>query len=108
MTGLPFHDVMGTHYPQGVDLDKLFMDVAAYNERVMGPAHVQNVVDEAIKTALARRAVAHITIPKDVQDWTDSDTERSAANIPKHSADIYAPACPLPPVALLQQAAAVI
>jgi pyruvate dehydrogenase (quinone) len=81
------------------------MDVAAYNERVMGPAHVQNVVDEAVKTALARRAVAHITIPKDVQDWTDSDAHRSDANIPRHSADIYAPACPLPPAALLQQAA---
>lgn len=59
-------------------------------------------------SALARRTVAHITIPKDVQDWTDSDAARSDANIPKHSADIYAPACPLPPAALLQQAAAVI
>src|SRR5919106_1536592 len=108
ITGHTFHDLIGTHYQQDIDLDKLFMDVAAYNERVMGPAHVQNVVDEAIKTALSRRSVAHITIPKDVQDWTDSDAERSDANIPKHSADIYAPACPLPPAALLQQAAAVI
>jgi pyruvate dehydrogenase (quinone) len=108
ITGHTFHDLIGTHYQQDVDLDKLFMDVAAYNERVMGPAHVQNVVDEAIKTALARRTVAHITIPKDVQDWTSSDAEPSAANIPKHSGDIYAPACPLPPAALLQQAADVI
>jgi len=108
ITGHTFHDLIGTHYQQDVDLDKLFMDVAAYNERVMGPAHVQNVLDEAIKTALARRTVAHITIPKDVQDWTDSDAERSDANIAQHSADIYAPACPLPPAALLQQAAAII
>ena len=85
ITGHTFHDLIGTHYQQDVDLDKLFMDVAAYNERVMGPAHVQNVVDEAIKTALARRTVAHITIPKDVQDWTNSDAERSDANIPNHS-----------------------
>src|ERR1044072_6791143 len=105
ITGHTFHDLIGTHYQQDVDLDKLFMDVAAYNERVMGPALVQNVVDEAIKTALARRTVAHITIPKDVQDWTNSDAERSEANIPQHSADIYAPACPLPPAAMLQQAA---
>src|ERR1043165_7819252 len=108
IAGYTFHDLIGTHYQQDVDLDKLFMDVAAYNERVMGPAHVHNVVDEAIKTALARRTVAHITIPKDVQDWTDSDVERSDANIPRHSADIFAPACPLPPAELLQQAAAVI
>src|SRR5690349_22293044 len=57
ITGHTFHDLIGTHYQQDVDLDKLFMDVAAYNQRVMGPAHVVNVVDEAIKTALARRTV---------------------------------------------------
>ncbi len=46
----------------------------------MGPAHVCNVVDEAIKTAIARRTVAHITIPKDIQDWS-ADGRRSKANI---------------------------
>ena len=70
ITGHTFHDLIGTHYQQDVDLDKLFMDVAVYNQRVMGPAHVVNVVDEAIKTALAYRGVAHITMPKDIQDWT--------------------------------------
>jgi pyruvate dehydrogenase (quinone) len=105
ITGHTFHDLIGTHYQQDVDLDKLFMDVAAYNQRVMGPAHVANVVDEAIKTALSRRTVAHITIPKDIQDWTTSDDQRSSANIPKHSADHFAAAYPLPPQALLQEAA---
>ncbi len=108
ITGHTFHDLIGTHYQQDVDLDKLFMDVSVYNQRVMGPAHVTNVVDEAIKTALARRGVAHITIPKDIQDWTSSDAERSAANIPAHSADLYARAYPLPHNELLQQAADII
>src|ERR1041385_6381338 len=108
ITGHTFHDLIGTNFQQDVDLDKLYMDVAAYNQRIMGPAHVHNVVDEAIRTALARRTVAHITIPKDVQDWTNSDAERSEANIPQHSADIYAPSCPLPPAELLQQAAELI
>jgi pyruvate dehydrogenase (quinone) len=108
ITGHTFHDLIGTHYQQDVDLDKLFMDVAAYNQRIMGPGHVYNVVDEAIKTALARRSVAHITIPKDIQDWTSSDAERSDANIPKHSADLYAAAYPLPHTGLLQQAAEII
>ena len=35
----------------------------------MGPAHVVPVVDEAIRTAMSRRGVAHITIPKDIQEW---------------------------------------
>ncbi|HBY94470.1 MAG TPA: pyruvate oxidase [Chloroflexi bacterium] len=105
ITGHTFHDLIGTHYQQGVDLDKLYMDVAVYNERVMGPAHVVNVVDEAIKTALAQRTVAHITIPKDIQDWTDSEGDRSTANIPQHSADLFAAPAPLPSQLLLQEAA---
>jgi len=108
ITGHTFHDLIGTHYQQDVDLDKLFMDVAAYNQRIMGPVHVYNVLDEAIKTALARRSVAHITIPKDIQEWTSSDAERSPANIPKHSSDLYAAAYPLPHRGLLQQAADII
>ena len=103
ITGHTFHDLIGTHYQQDVDLNKAFVDVAAYNERINGPAHVVNVVDEAIKTAIARRTVAHITIPKDVQEWT-SDV-RSMANIPQHSADVYSDALPLPSQSTLQQAA---
>ena len=35
----------------------------------MGPAHAVNVVDMAIRTAYGRRGVAHICIPKDIQEW---------------------------------------
>ena len=104
ITGHTFHDLIGTHYQQDVSLDKVFMDVAAYNERVMGPAHVYNVVDEAMKTAIARRSVAHITIPKDIQKWT-TEGPRSSTNIPKHSGDISSDARPLPPRALVERAA---
>src|SRR5437868_2653907 len=84
ITGHTFHDLIGTHYQQDVDLDKLFMDVAAYNERIMGPAHLCNVLDEAIKTALSRRTVVHVNIPKDIQDWDATDGHCSKANIPGH------------------------
>src|SRR6185503_7276503 len=105
ITGHTFHDLIGTHYQQDVDLDKLFIDVAAFNQRVMGPAHVHGIVDEAIKTALARRTVAHITIPKDIQDWTVDGNHRSGANVNKHSAELYAAARSVPPQELLQRAA---
>lgn len=108
ITGHTFHDLIGTHYQQDVDLCKIFMDVAAYNERVMGPSHITNVVDEAIKVALGRRTVAHINIPKDIQDWQETDKYRSSANIANHSADLFAPALPAPLEDLLQQAAALI
>src|ERR687886_2077122 len=55
ITGHTFHDLIGTRQQQDVDLDKLFMDVCKYNARVMGPSHVENVVDAAVRTALAQR-----------------------------------------------------
>ena len=32
ITGLQYHDLIGTHTQQDVELDKLFMDVAVYND----------------------------------------------------------------------------
>ncbi len=105
ITGHTFHDLIGTQFQQDVDLAKLFMDVAAYSERVMGPAHVRSAVDEAIKTACSLRTVAHITIPKDIQDWKESDDQPSGMNVEQHSGAGYAPAHPLPTQAELQAAA---
>src|SRR5665213_10343 len=85
ITGHTFHDLINTHYQQDVDLVKLFMDVSVYSERIMGPAHVFNVVDEAIKNALAQRSVAHICIPKDIQELTASESRRSGDNVAHHS-----------------------
>src|ERR1700724_2386384 len=67
ITGLQFHDLIGTYTQQDVALDKLFIDVCVYNERVMGANHVENVLDLACRTALAYRGVSHITIPVDFQ-----------------------------------------
>jgi pyruvate dehydrogenase (quinone) len=105
ITGHTFHDLIGTHFQQDVDLDKVFVDVASYNERVMGPAHIVNVVDEAIKVALGRRTVAHITIPKDIQEWDATQAERSKMNVAQHSGDIFADGASMPMAEHLQQAA---
>ena len=68
-----------------------------------------NVVDEAIQTALARRGVAHITIPKDIQEWTIGRRPRSKR---EHRAATAATSsrrhAPLPPRELLQAAADII
>jgi pyruvate dehydrogenase (quinone) len=105
ITGHTFHDLIGTHYQQDVDLTKLYMDVAVYNERVMGAGHAVNVLDEAIRTALGRQAVAHVCIPKDIQEWTASDAPRSRANIKAHSADLVPGLAPLPSQDQLRAAA---
>src|SRR5437899_832720 len=68
ITGLAYHDLIDTFTQQDVQLDRVFMDVAKYNARVMGPTHVENVADLACRTALAYHGVAHVTIPTDVQE----------------------------------------
>ena len=67
ITGLQHSDLIGTFTQQDVALDKLFIDVARFNERVMNGAHMESLVDLAIRSALTSRSVAHITIPVDVQ-----------------------------------------
>jgi pyruvate dehydrogenase (quinone)/pyruvate oxidase len=87
ITGMPYHDVIGSHTQQDVALDRVFMDVAKYNERVMGPAHVENVAHLACRTALTYRGVAHITVPVDLQDQK-LDGTRSKRNVEGHSSDV--------------------
>jgi pyruvate dehydrogenase (quinone)/pyruvate oxidase len=85
ITGLQFHDLIGTYTQQDVALDRLYMDVAACNERIMGPTHVENIADLAIRIALSYRTVSHITFPVDFQEMEVKKRERSKRNIPHHT-----------------------
>ncbi|GAB1692281.1 thiamine pyrophosphate-dependent enzyme [Krasilnikovia sp. M28-CT-15] len=67
ITGMQETSVLGTGYQQEVHLDRLFSDVAEYNEVVTNPAQLPALVDLAIRTAYARRGVAHLTLPNDIQ-----------------------------------------
>jgi pyruvate dehydrogenase (quinone) len=96
ITGLQFHDLMQTHTQQDVELDKLFIDVCVYNARIMGAAHVENVVELACRSALAHRGVAHVTIPVDVQSQTVSSAARSERNIAHHVSDLMAVSSRMP------------
>lgn len=85
ITGLQFHDLIGTYTQQDVALDRLYMDVAACNERIMGPTHVENIADLAIRIALSYRTVSHITFPVDFQEMEVKKRQRSKRNIPHHT-----------------------
>src|SRR5690348_8303536 len=80
LTGLQFHDLIGTHTQQDVELDKLFMDVCVFNQRIMGAAHVESLVDLACRTALSRRGVAHLTMPVDLQEQVVQRDKASERN----------------------------
>lgn len=67
LTGMTYHDLIGSFYQQDIDTEALFEDVAGYNQRVMGPKGVTMLVDIACRSALSRHNVAHITFPNDLQ-----------------------------------------
>src|SRR3954467_8616056 len=105
ITGLQFHDLIGTFTQQDVALDKLFMDVAVFNERIMGPTHVENITDLACRTALAYHGVAHITFPVDLQEKEVKKKQAWSRNVAHHTSDVYARSARLPDRADLQHAA---
>ena len=105
ITGMPFHDLIGTFTQQDVATDRLFADVAAYNERIMGASHVQNVVDLACRTALSYRKVAHIGFPVDLQDREADKRERSKRNVLGHTSETFASSARLPSDDSLRDAA---
>src|SRR5947207_3706109 len=51
ITGLQFHDLIGTYTQQDLALDKLFTEVAAFNERIMDATHSENNTDLACPIA---------------------------------------------------------
>jgi pyruvate dehydrogenase (quinone)/pyruvate oxidase len=104
ITGMTFHDLIGTRTQQDVELDKVFDDVAEYSVRIMGPTHVENVAHLACRTALLRRGVSHITFPVDLQE-REIKGERSKRNIPGHTSDVLSLSARLPHEGNLAQAA---
>ena len=69
IVGQTSRSAMGGSYQQEVDLLSLYKDVASpYVQMVTVPEQLPNVLDRAIRIALAERAPTAIIIPSDVQE----------------------------------------
>jgi pyruvate dehydrogenase (quinone) len=98
ITGMQETSVLGTGYQQEVNLDKLYSDVAEYDQMIYNPAQLPAVIDIAIRTAYARRGVAHITVPNDIQ-VADADADpwqHVAPARPPHTSPVMLQAPVLP------------
>jgi pyruvate dehydrogenase (quinone)/pyruvate oxidase len=110
ITGMQESSVLGTGYQQEVQLDRLFEDVAAYNQMIINPAQLPGLVDIAVRTACARRGVAHLTIPNDIQ-VAEAGTNPWPTVAPAHpptTSSVYLAARPVPPEDELRAAAQVL
>jgi 2-succinyl-5-enolpyruvyl-6-hydroxy-3-cyclohexene-1-carboxylate synthase len=81
ITGLQYHDLIGTYTQQDVELDKVFADVAKFNERIMGPAHVE-ISSTWPAAARLRTAGCRISPSR----WTCSPRRASGRFAAQHSA----------------------
>jgi len=69
VVGQTARSAMGGSYQQEVDLLSLYKDVASeYLQMVTVPEQLPNVIDRAIRVALAERAPTAVIIPSDVQE----------------------------------------
>ena len=108
VTGMTYHDLIGTSYLQDINTDYLFNDVALYNQRIMGPQHVVNVVDYAVRTSLTHRGPSHLAFPIDYQAMPAEGGSRFRRNVPGHTSAGYRPPVRVPARQDLDAAAAVL
>jgi thiamine pyrophosphate-dependent acetolactate synthase large subunit-like protein len=106
ITGQTYHDLMGMHYQQEVNLLGLYSDVAVFNQQVNGPRHAHALVDAACRAALGAKGVAHINCCNDWQEMTATDV--SPQNVKGHTSKAWTPPIVVPQQASLESAAAII
>jgi pyruvate dehydrogenase (quinone) len=83
IVGQTSRSAMGGSYQQEVDLLSLYKDVASeYVQMVTVPEQLPNVLDRAIRTALAERAPTAIIIPSDVQELVYSPPSHAFKMVP--------------------------
>ncbi|CAJ1179894.1 pyruvate oxidase [Companilactobacillus crustorum] len=80
--------LLNTDYFQEVDTHVLFDDVAVYNKIIMDPQSLPRIMDEAIRTAIAKKGVAVLTIPDDIPDHMIKDNFTPNNDIEKESYQI--------------------
>ncbi|SFS96381.1 pyruvate oxidase [Marininema halotolerans] len=66
ITGQVESDLIGTDFFQEVNLDRLFDDVALYNQRIMSAEQLPVVANQAIRMAYTHQGVSHLSIPDDI------------------------------------------
>jgi pyruvate dehydrogenase (quinone) len=83
IVGQTNRSAMGGSYQQEVDLLTLFKDVASdYVQMVTVPEQLPNVLDRAIRVALAERAPTAVIVPADVQELEYSAPSHAFKMVP--------------------------
>ena len=95
IVGQTSRSAMGGSYQQEVDLLSLYKDVASeYVQMVTVPEQLPNVLDRAIRVALAERAPTALIIPADVQELEYSAPTHAFKMVPSSLGAAWPTAAP--------------
>lgn len=108
ITGHTYHDQLGTHYQQEIDILSLFKDVAEYNQMILGAKHASVIVDLACRAALSGKGVAHLTCPADIQEQSWADESASVKFVEGHTSSAWRPPIMIPQRDTIEAAAALL
>lgn len=80
ITGQVESDLLGTDFFQEVNLERMFDDVAVYNQRIMSAEQLPAVVNQAIRMAYTKNGVSVLTIPDDIPRFkVDREARRTSS-----------------------------
>ncbi|MFF8370137.1 thiamine pyrophosphate-dependent enzyme [Streptomyces lydicus] len=74
---------MGSDTFQEVDNDLLFRDVAVFRATITSPDQLPGLLEHAVRTALARKGVAVLTVPGDLGDREVPDDREPRFSLPR-------------------------
>ncbi|MEL3945995.1 thiamine pyrophosphate-requiring protein [Streptomyces sp. LNU-CPARS28] len=107
LVGQTDRSAMGGSYQQEVDLLSLYKDVASdFCAMVTVPEQLPNVLDRAMRTAIARRTVTAVIVPADVQELDYSAPDHAFKMVPSSLG--MTPYAPVPSEQDIERAAALL
>jgi pyruvate dehydrogenase (quinone) len=81
IVGQQARTALGGHYQQEVDLAALLADVAVFVQTCTAPQQARHLVDRAMRLAKARRGVAVVIFPNDVQEAAAAEPEHAHGTV---------------------------
>src|SRR6059058_2673057 len=81
IVGQQARTALGGHYQQEVDLAALMKDVAVYVQTCTAPQQARHLVDRAMRLAKARRGVAVVIFPNDIQEADAAEPEHAHGTV---------------------------
>jgi pyruvate dehydrogenase (quinone) len=105
IVGQTARSAIGGNYQQEVDLLSLFKDVAsAYVQMATVPAQLPNLIDRAMRIAIAERAPTAIIIPSDLQEESYEPPAHAFKNVPSSTPGYVRPVTRAPEAAIEEAA----